>query len=245
MKILYGDRGPLAAGAGGAAKPPARPTPLPAGKTAGAGVAAPAAEAFGLTPAQKWAIAMSWVLPATKFGATVLSLLLLLTILFSVLLSLVGRLGGISPLISAFFWSLILFVMLMPWQQILSNGSVACGSLYNLGELLTARMLNSAPDASWHDQTLYLARFLVYPSVGVLVWLVVHLKYGRGCMRMDFPHDTSTTFETVASQALDDGDARRPDGAARAAGTTGKPAARERSGMGTLASKFFRARSGK
>lgn len=139
-----------------------------------------------LTPAQKWRMALGWILPTARFAAVAAGGLMVLTIFFALQLSLVGRLGGAAGLISAFFWALILLTMIVPWQQFLANTPIACGALFDLEELVAARA--DAAAGVWQDRALYLTRFLVYPVVAVLVWLVVHVRFNSGCFRMHFPH---------------------------------------------------------
>jgi len=174
-----------------AKKPGAKAKAKPTAKAAkGLAAATPASRPAEpkLTKAQKWHVALKWSLPAAKFLAMVAAGLLFLTIFFAVGLSLIGRLGGMAGLISAFFWALILSVMVVPWQQVLSDRTLACGALFNLGELLQGRSRWGVADATWQQTTLYYGRFVAYPSVALLIWLVVHVKFVRAGLRMHFPH---------------------------------------------------------
>ena len=159
-----------------------KPEPKPGEKPLGA-----ADRPVAASRAEKWRSALGWALPAAKFVATVSGMLLALTILFAVGLSLVGRLGGTAGLMSAFFWSLVLFMMVVPWQQVLAKSTLACGALYNLGDLLAGRARWAGPDATWQRSALFYGRFVAYPSVALLVWLIVHVKFVRGTNRMHFP----------------------------------------------------------
>jgi hypothetical protein len=60
--------------------------------------------------------------------------LYLLTVLFSLKVSLIGRLGGINHISRAFFLSLIMLVLLLPWQRFF--GSVVLGAMYTPAELV-------------------------------------------------------------------------------------------------------------
>ena len=136
--------------------------------------------------ARTWEYALRWVLPAMKFTALVSTLLLSLTLLLAVKLSLVGRLGGVAGFVSAMFWSLILFVTIVPWQHVL-NSAVACGALYNLGELVSEKVRvgwNADPDATQMVHYYYYLRFVVYPVAALAVWLIVCVKFSLGCKRM-------------------------------------------------------------
>jgi hypothetical protein len=169
---------------------------VPAAARAAAAPPEPASPARAL--ARKWHLGLRWLLPIARFTAAVAGMLLVLTLLFAVQLSLVGRLGGAAGLISAFFWSLILFVMVIPWQQVLTAAAVAPGALFDLEELLSARAA-LAEDPSWQQQGLYYARFLAYPALTLLVWLVVHAKFTAGCMAMHFPHAVAPAAPVASS----------------------------------------------
>ncbi len=145
---------------------------------------------FADNSAQQWRDVFYWVLPGSKFMALASAMLLSLTLLLAVKLSLVGRLGGIAGLISAFFWSLILLAIVTPWQQVI-HGSFASGALYNLDELLlsTAKVRSAwgAKDVSALTWIVFYARFLAFPVVAVLVWLDVASKFSRGYRNMNLP----------------------------------------------------------
>ena len=91
------------------------------------------------------ATAFSWLLPTTKCAAPIACLLMMLTVMMAVNLSLLGRLGGISSLMCAFFGSLILLAVLVPWQHVLGQSFVR-GAMFNLDELCGAR---GGVDGSW------------------------------------------------------------------------------------------------
>lgn len=135
--------------------------------------------AAGNETAELWYESLHWVLPTTKFIALVSSLLLVLTVMFSVKLSLVGRVGGPAGFISAFYWSLLLFVALIPWQQMLGS-AVACGATFNLDQLIQLKPAWQIEEAPLRACIYYFARFLAYPAVALLISLVVAAKFARG-----------------------------------------------------------------
>lgn len=156
-----------------------------------------------------WGHLLAWALPATKFLALVSAILLTIILLTSVQISLLGRLGGVRGLIGAFFWSLLLLAMVVPWQQAL-EADFACGALYNFGEIAgDARPFKAA----WVSQTspgtlhsiLYYARFLAFPAVTLLVWLTVLIRFGHGCRKMQAPQ--TTTILSPLLQPDESGDA--------------------------------------
>jgi hypothetical protein len=63
------------------------------------------------------------------------AILYCLTILFSLKISLLGRLGGINHISRAFFLSLAFVVLLLPWQKLF--GPVVKGAIYTPGELIS------------------------------------------------------------------------------------------------------------
>jgi hypothetical protein len=78
-----------------------------------------------------------------------------LTLLISIKISLVGRLGGINHISRAFFLSLFALVILLPWQKCF--GGIIAGAIYAPEELLGASI--SLNDASIIKQILYYLRF--------------------------------------------------------------------------------------
>ncbi|MHC4241291.1 MAG: hypothetical protein ACYSU4_02735, partial [Planctomycetota bacterium] len=57
-----------------------------------------------------------------------------LTILMALKISLVGRLGGINHICRAFFLSLLMLLLLLPWQRIF--GGIVIGAIYTPCELV-------------------------------------------------------------------------------------------------------------
>lgn len=135
--------------------------------------------------AQIWYDQLRWILPATKFLAMVCSLLLTVTLLMGLQLAMVGRTGGAGPLASSLVWSLVLAVLLLPWQQMLP-GTALTGALFSLDELLggTQAMRLLPRDMPWAGPTWYYARFVGYPVVALLVWSLVGSRFTLGYRRM-------------------------------------------------------------
>lgn len=142
------------------------------------------AEAADDESAWIWRHMLKWALPITKFIALAAGVLLALTMLTAVQLSLVGRTGGAAGFVSAFFWSLLLLVFLIPWQQVIGS-TYACGALYNLGDLIdwTARAVWNAKDATMLTKIFYYDRFIGYPVFVILLCMVVQTKFVRGWRR--------------------------------------------------------------
>jgi len=157
------------------------------------------AESEEVTKAERWSTVLKWVLPVTRYVAFVAGGLLVLTLLLSVKLALVGRTGGVAGYISAFFWSLLLLVVLVPWQQVLPGSTVTCGVTYNLGHLLDQTAKIGTDDAGWTVKTLYYVRFIAYPVIVLILMLAVQRKYSRGRKRMSLAVESTPGLATTNS----------------------------------------------
>ena len=114
--------------------------------------------------------------------------------LMAVCFAMVGRLGGIASLVSAFFWGAILLALVMPWQQILLD-RFATGAMYDLTELIAEshRIMTAwgAAEPVQEDLILYYVRFAALPGIALLAWLIVSVKFACGCRGVaeDDPQD--------------------------------------------------------
>ena len=97
-----------------------------------------------------------------------------LTILLALKVSLVGRLGGINHICRAFFLSLIMLVLLLPWQRVF--GGVVLGAIYAPCELVEWR---SAEAGSILGIVLRYLRFTGYWLVILLLLIFSQLRSGR------------------------------------------------------------------
>ena len=100
--------------------------------------------------------------------------LYLLTVFFSLKVSIVGKLGGINHISRAFFVALFMFVLLLPWQRTFDGGIVA-GAIYTPCELAKAY---SAEKADLFANILYYLRFSGY---SFLIFLLLILSQMRSC----------------------------------------------------------------
>lgn len=147
-----------------------------------------------------WRPMLSWVLPVTKFIGMIAGVLLALTMLTAVQMSLLGRTGGVAGFVSGFFWSLLLLIFLIPWQQIVGS-TFACGALYNLGDLTdwTAQVVWGAKNVPITKQIFYYDRFLGYPVFVILLCLVVQVKFARGWLLAN-PGNTQANLNKPVAQ---------------------------------------------
>ncbi|MCK4752061.1 MAG: hypothetical protein KAS75_01350 [Planctomycetes bacterium] len=90
-----------------------------------------------------------------------------LTMLFSLKVSLLGRLGGINHIARAFFLSLIFLVFLLPWQLIFAP--ILTGAMFTTEELLARLAEVKADDVS--SVVFFYWRFTGY-SIFVLLLLI-------------------------------------------------------------------------
>lgn len=103
-----------------------------------------------------------------------IAVLYCLTMLFSLKISLVGRLGGINHISRAFFISLAFVVFLLPWQRFFS--SVVVGAIYTPWELIKWHKVEST--GSIYKVILYYSRFVVY---WLIVLLLLIFSFVRSC----------------------------------------------------------------
>jgi len=109
----------------------------------------------------------AWLIRFCNFVLIITAVLYSLTILFSLKISLVGRLGGINHISRAFFLSLFALVFLLPWQRLF--GGVIAGAIYT-PENLAAASQPSPERAEVLWAAVYYLRFVVLPVV-VLIFL--------------------------------------------------------------------------
>ncbi len=77
---------------------------------------------------------LAWLIRFLNFVLIPAAALYCLTMLFSLKVSLLGRLGGINHIARAFFLSLVMLVLLLPWQRFFCG--IVVGAIYTPGELV-------------------------------------------------------------------------------------------------------------
>ncbi len=98
-----------------------------------------------------------------------------LTMLFSLKVSLLGRLGGINHIARAFFLSLVFVVLVLPWQRFFAG--VIVGVMYTPDELLSR--CAAAGDYHIFDTTLHYLRFTGYWLLVLLLLIFSQLSSSR------------------------------------------------------------------
>jgi len=127
------------------------------------------------------------VLSGTRFLVMVFVALLAMTLVLGVMVSLVGRLGGVAALLSAFFWTLLLLALLTPWQQIMQE-FFSPGFLFGLDELVRwtgqVRSAWGAQDVGLWNIAVYYVRFAALPLITLAILALIQIKCVRGFRRM-------------------------------------------------------------
>jgi hypothetical protein len=119
------------------------------------------------------------------FIATVTSILLSVTLLLLTLVLLVGRLLGVGGATQAFLWSVLLAMLLFPWQALLWFPGVAGtefripGALYTWSELVRSARFGLDSEVDVWNGLLKWARFVVFPLVAMILLGFVHLRSRR------------------------------------------------------------------
>ncbi len=131
------------------------------------------------------------------FGATIVLAAVLLLIAG---IMLVGRLIGVGRITSALLWSIVLLVLLFPWQAVYSNatlrpdGTTAIndfripGVLYTWAEISHPTLGAKFSSDIGHVAYLRWARFVGFPVVAMLLLINVQMTSGRA-LRQAFGDD--------------------------------------------------------
>jgi hypothetical protein len=117
---------------------------------------------------------LEWTVRFVNFILVLSATLYCLSLLFSVKISLLGRLGGINHISRAFFISLTFLVLLLPWQELF--GPVVKGAIFTAEEL-TCRC--QSDKGSIFGAMLFYLRFTGYWVVVLLTLLFAQLRSGR------------------------------------------------------------------
>jgi len=147
-----------------------------------------------------WSPAIQYVIAATDFLGVILSMALSVVLVILIMIMLVGRLVGVSYVTSALCWSILLIVMLFPWQSLLnSHARVAANSVSSTQEGTTAEqapdlrvpgVLYTYPEferdydfsssGPWQYLWLKWARFVAFPVVALIILLRIQGRSRRG-----------------------------------------------------------------
>ncbi len=133
---------------------------------------------IGLTAVEAWFNItferLTWLIRFANAVLILTATLYCLTMLFSLKVSLLGRLGGINHICRAFFLSLLMLVLLLPWQHVF--GYIVLGAIYTAPELVK---WSSAETSSIFGIVLYYLRFSGYWLLILLLLLFSQFHSGR------------------------------------------------------------------
>ena len=118
---------------------------------------------------------LSWLIRFVNFVLIPAAILYCLTMLFSLKVSLLGRLGGINHISRAFFLSLLMLVLLLPWQRFF--GGVVAGAMYTPGELV--RWYTVETTGGIFGIIFYYLRFTGYWLLVVLLLIFAQFRSAR------------------------------------------------------------------
>jgi len=117
---------------------------------------------------------LAWLVRFVNVVLILTATLYCLTMLFSLKISLIGRLGGINHICRAFFISLVMLILLLPWQR--AFGCVIIGAIYTPYELVESC---AAETRGIFGSILYYLRFSGYWLLIVLLLILSHVRSCR------------------------------------------------------------------
>jgi hypothetical protein len=151
----------------------------------------------------QWIDKLKYLVGLIDFLGVAAPALLAVVLLLITAIMLVGRLVGVSHLVTAFFWCVVLMVMLFPWQAFLINDTFTspefkfCGVLYNWPELVDRARLHPSGSAAMLS---YWGRFIVSPVIALIILLTIQVRSRRG-LRMAFGEGITPPAATTAISA--------------------------------------------
>jgi hypothetical protein len=135
----------------------------------------------------RWTDVLLYLSGLSVFLGVTLAIVLAMVLFLLVKIMLVGRLIGVARLTSAYIISLLVLVLLFPWQAFLSNATFSDpsfkvpGVLWTWNELMLSAKLGVGPErADVAPTILHWARFVVFPLVTVILLLMIQVKSNRG-----------------------------------------------------------------
>ncbi|MBN2455374.1 MAG: hypothetical protein JXB29_02365 [Sedimentisphaerales bacterium] len=125
---------------------------------------------------------LSHIIRFFNFVLILAAVLYCLTMLFSLKISLLGRLGGINHISRAFFTSLLMALILLPWQKFF--GPVVAGVIYSPAEL--SDFCAGVEANGIFSAILFYLRFTVYWVVAVLLLIFAQwrsIRWAKATLR--------------------------------------------------------------
>jgi hypothetical protein len=118
--------------------------------------------------------------PARSVGILA-SVLLAVTVFLYLQIALLGRLAGIRQLTRSLFLILLFLATVLPWGSVFED--VQASSLYDFEELLSAHAMGRGQSEDWVEAARYYGRFLIFPSVSVMLLGLAGIHFAGGYSR--------------------------------------------------------------
>ena len=152
---------------------------------------------WGNTPAEQHTRAViEYLVGMLDIGGLILPALLTVIIYLILKVQLVGRLIGTGRMTAAFLWSVLLMMLLFPWQAVLNNpainpdvvadslGMKIPGVIFTWAEVshptLGATFGLTQPKPDTFKLVLDWARYVGFPLLSILILTIIHFKTQRG-----------------------------------------------------------------
>ena len=117
-----------------------------------------------------------WALRFVNCVLVLAAVLYCMALLFGMKITLMGRLGGVNQVCRAFFLSLIMVILLLPWQQVF--GPTIMGAIFTSGELFKANCAQCGNE-NITDMVLYYLRFSGYWLLMLLLLILAQVRGAR------------------------------------------------------------------
>jgi len=144
------------------------------------------------------AAALTGLLCGSQVAAPAACLIAIVAMSLAARLALLTRSGGVAYYISAFFWALVLLLVLIPWQQFMA-GLTIVGAVPSYWQIVqyTIQFKPAICNAqTWQACSLFYGRYVAYPLFAIVLWIIVMVKFARG-WRGTFP--TPAKLETAVA----------------------------------------------
>jgi hypothetical protein len=139
------------------------------------------------TNAPAWHDVARYAVGASDFLGVAGTILVALVLYLITQIMVVGRLIGVSRVIGALIWALVVLVLIFPWQAFLRDQTFTSrewmfpGILYTWDELLNRVTIGTrGQQNSINVLILHWARFVAWPLVGIILLLLIQVKSNRG-----------------------------------------------------------------
>ena len=120
---------------------------------------------------------LAWLIRLLNFVLILAAVLYCLTMLFCLKVSLLGRLGGINHISRAFFLSLLMLVLIFPWQKFFFFVDFLAGAVYSPPELLRSHA--AAATGRIFGKIFYYWRFTGYWLLALLLLILSQVRSVR------------------------------------------------------------------